>query len=260
MEVEMRVSAKTLAAAGNGTEAAKKAAREVSSTLFHELGQLEQLSSRLERGKAEGVDLLSKTTSNTAVRQFLEREKMATDLSANFMQYELNGRRLVDSQAVPHATPVAVDLRTPLSEIKGQKVVTAMEPDGRLRIYVIDSKSTVKEIEGDKARELVEKAFDKMLASLDEKIKNETDEAVKKRLIEERQRVLEEKERYAKDTEYRRSVNHELGKRMNSMRDGVGRVTGPAVTVLFLTTVALELFRRENHGSSDFLDITPTGS
>jgi hypothetical protein len=176
------------------------------------------------------------------------------------MQYEMNGRRLVDSQAVPHATPQGVDLRTPLNDIKGQRVVTAMEPDGRLRIYVVDSKSSVREIEGEKARELVEKAFDKVIESLDKKIQEEKDEATKKRLIEERTKVLEEKTRYAKDAEFRKSVNHGLGQRMNSLRDGAGKVTGPAVTVLFLTTVALELFRRENHGSSDYLDITPTGS
>jgi hypothetical protein len=45
------------------------------------MSQMQQLGTRLERAKAEGVDLLAKETLLSPIRQFMEAEMHAKDLS-----------------------------------------------------------------------------------------------------------------------------------------------------------------------------------
>lgn len=258
VRVELRVSEAALAEARSGTTTGKNRATEIVSTLFHQLHQIDQLRGREERAKMDGIDLRSDKGDPLARRQFLEKEKGQADIAADYMQYSLNDKSL-DGKTRVHPKEIAYDLKKPISELTGERIVTAMGPDGRMKIYVLDKNKTVTEVESERSERLVKEGFAKLVERCDEKIK-EAERAKDEKLVEklraERARILADQKAYETDPAFRKNVNHELTKHAGKFRRGAGI----AVTVLFLTTVALEAFRQESHGSDLNLDIPITGS
>lgn len=249
VEVQLRISQKTLSAAGRAAGAEQTRAAEVAASLFHHLVVLHKLGDRLERAKAEGVDLLGvKTTPEAA--EFLEREREASELSADYMRYKLNGNSL-DGKLQIDRRPVPYDLKMPFEKMTGQRMFTVLQPDGRVKMYIIDKNSSINEIDAQRAEELIKKTFVNMLENIDadlrelEKQPEKNREAIEK-LKEKRSKVEHEQKRYAAEPAYRATFHGRLGR---ALRDG--KVTSPAVTALFLISTAIDagIFGKEDRTS-----------
>lgn len=248
LEVSLHVSQKSLEAAGNKSAASRRAAHEVFSSLYYDLHELQQSNGRAERAvsqhHAEKIDLLSPNTSHEKIASFMESEHLARQVSADHLEYKLNGRTLVEGQPKPYKTPLSVDLSKPLaSELNVPRVVTAMDSNGRLCIYAIDGTHTLREVEASK--ELVGHAYEKLVESYNQKIeearqKKDTKEV--ERLLAEQKRILDEGKRYQAEPQFAANVNRGLGAKIGRFVKGAG---GPTVTVLFLMTMALESMHKE---------------
>lgn len=257
VQVEFRISAQSLEAANTKTPEGKLRATEIMSSVFHQMHQVDQLDSRLERAKMEKIDLRAGSEPGSE-RQFLEKEKGRADVSADYLQYSLNGKSL-DGKTFVHATPTLYDIRKPLSELTGERILTAIGPDGRMKIFVLDKNRTVTELEAERSEKLVRESFDKLVEKVDARLKEareKKDKVLEEKLQLERERILADKKSYETNPEFRKNVNHELGKNAGKVRRGAGA----AVTVLFLTTCALEMFRQQSHGADLDLDIPIRGS
>ncbi len=187
------------------------------------------------------------------------REKSSADVSADYLQYRLNGNSL-DGKTMVHATPVPYDIKRPIQDLRGERIVTAIEPDGRMRLYVIDKNSSVKEVDTASTESLIEKSFDELAKSNDRKLEAaKSDPAKNKDLIEklqaQKRAIALDKAKYGNNPDFRRTVNHSIAERLKSS----GKVTGTSVTVLFLATTAMELFHRETYPDSDVLDFRILG-
>lgn len=259
IQVELRISAATLAACSSDTPAGRSAVSEVASSLYHQLHQIDQIQTRHERATAEGLDLISEPQ-RLQIRSFLQREKTAADVSADHLQYRLNGNSL-DGKTMVHATIVPYDIKRPIQDLRGERVVTAMEPDGRMRLYVIDKNSSVKEVDAKSTESVIERSFDELARAVDKKLEAAKLDPVKNRALidkleAEKRTIAADKARYANNSDFRRNVNHSIAERLKS----TGKVTGPSVTVLFLATTALEVFfHKERYSDADVLDFRRLG-
>lgn len=261
LKVEMRVSEAALSEARmtGAASASKVKAAEIVSTLFHQLHQIDQLRGREERAKMNGIDLASNKGDALSRRQFLEREKAAADLSADFLQFNLNGNSL-DGRETIHATPpVAYDIKKPIAELTGERIVTSMGSDGRMKIFVLNKNKTVTELEAERSEALIKEGFKQLKDRCLEKIK-QAEKDDKKELAEKYKQELKKIEadqlRYEKDPAFRKTVHHELGKNTGRARAGLGA----AVTVMFLITYTLDHMRKEDHGTDLNLDINISGT
>lgn len=260
VKVEMRVSEAALndARMTNSTTNSKLKAAEIVSTLFHQLHQVDQLRGRQERAKMNGIDLASTTGDAVARKQFLEREKAHADVAAEYLQFNLNGNSL-DGREPIHATPpVAYDIKKPIAELMGERIVTSMGSDGRMKIFVLNKNKTVTELESERSEALIKDGFKKMVERCNEKIK-EAEKANNKELVEkykaERERILKDQHSYETDPAFKKNVHHEVAKHSKARAR-----LGAAVTVMFLVTYTLDHMRRESHGSDLNLDIDITGT
>ncbi len=249
VKVELHISEASLAGIDTNTPEGKLKAHEVTSTLFHQLHQVSQLTGREERASSVGVELRSSEKAADQQR-FLEAERSVADLSANYLQYRLNNHSLNGTELV-HATPFNADVVEEVAKLTGERIVTSMGPDGRIKIFVLNGGRSITEIDAIRTEELVKQGFDNWLRvcdkSIDEARKAKNDELVKK-LEERRARIVADRDRYNTEPEFRRTVNHQLGKAnggTGNMEKVAGKV-GTVVTVLFLTTVAIDQLSKLN--------------
>ncbi|MDZ4835829.1 MAG: dual specificity protein phosphatase family protein [Candidatus Melainabacteria bacterium] len=261
LKVELRVSETALSEArvADASANSKLKAAEIVSTLFHQLHQVDQLRGRQERARMNGIDLASDKGDALARRQFLEREKTHADLAADFLQFNLNGNSL-DGREPIHATPpVSYDIKKPISELLGERIVTSMGSDGRMKIFVLNKNKTVTELESERSEALIKDGFKKMVERCNEKIK-EAEKAKNEELVEkykaERERIVKDQRSYETDPAFRKAVHHDLARHASRARAGVGA----AVTVMFLVTFTLDHMRKESHGSDLNLDIPISGN
>jgi hypothetical protein len=78
---------------------------------------------------------------------------------------------------------------------------------------------------------------------------------MEEKLAAERKNIIEDRSKYETDPQFRKAVNHGMGKYASSIRQGASLT----VTVMFLTATALEMLRREQRGNDINLDIPVTG-
>ncbi|MBX9695269.1 MAG: hypothetical protein K2Z81_22985, partial [Cyanobacteria bacterium] len=257
--VEMRVSRATLEAAETAGGKGNMQASEVVSTVYHQLHQVDQLRTRAQRAKNAGVDLESRTTEPLVINHFLATESAASRTSADYTQYRLNGNS-VDGKTFVHSSITEFDLKKPIAEMTGERVVTSVGADGRLRIYVINSnKNIIGEVSEKQAEELIEKSFGKLIKAVDEKIekaKQEKNAEQEAELRKQKAKLEGDLKRYKTEPEFRKALNGRLGRLGSTARAGLGI----GVTVLFLTTTVLDLYRKESNESDIDLNIPIHGS
>jgi hypothetical protein len=239
MSVEFRVSQATMEKAGKDPWAA----RELMSTLYQQLTQVEQLAGRADRAKKFGIDMASGQVDPAKMAEVIAREKAVADTSADFVQYTLNDRRLVEGQPKVHDKLTSTNLERPLTELKGTKVVTCIDAEGRLRIFVMDSHSKATELSEADSMKLVEEAYKNEIRLLDEKIKNEKNTEQKAKLELEKQKMLDESKLYKENAEFRATKNAELARRISLGK--VGAASGGTVSALLVLTFVLEQIRHE---------------
>ncbi|MBX9666761.1 MAG: hypothetical protein K2X93_04040 [Candidatus Obscuribacterales bacterium] len=248
VKVELHISEASLAAIDTSTPEGRLRANEVVSTLFHQLHQVSQLTGREDRARAFNVDLRS--TEGTTQQRFLEAEKAVVDLSANYLQYRMNNHSLNGSEVV-HATPFSLDVVEEVAKLTGERIVTSMGPDGRIKIFVLRGGQSITEIDAARSEELVKRSFENWLKICDKNIeeaRKAKNEELVKRLQERRDRIVADQHRYNTEPEFRKTVNHQLGK-ANGGSGNMERLTGKVgtvVTVLFLTTVAIDQLSKMN--------------
>ncbi len=260
VRVQLRLSQASMEAADTSKGRPNLKATELVSSLYHQLHHLDQLQSRYDRAKQQGIDLLSTTAEPLLIEHFMASESIAAELSADFIQFRLNGNS-VDGKTKLHDTSVSdFDLKRPIAEMLGERVVTSMGADGRLRIYVLNKNQSISEIDPARSEKLIKDSFTALLKALDDKIskaRDDKNESLEKKLLEERAKLQTDFDSYKNgNSSFRKNLFNKLGKLAHAGRAGVG----VGVTVLFLTATALEYWRKDAHESDIDLKIPMSGS
>ncbi len=208
-------------------------ATEVLSTLYHQLQQIDQLKGREERAKDWGLNLRATEGDRTAEQKFLTLEKSQANVSADYLQFCLNGKSL-DGKTKNAGHD---NYRKPLSDLTGVNLLAGIGENGRLKLYVVGQDKSITELDPTRSEKLVEEAFTALVGKLSKELEQAEMENDQKRVEQLRAKLARlkvDKETYQTSAKYRESVHSKLT--MKSARGAVGLT----VTALFLTTELLE--------------------
>ncbi len=244
MKVEFHLPEEAIKTAGDGTTEGSAKARELVATLYHQVSQVEQLRSRAQRAKAAGVNLERTNLNRQDVEVFLQQEKANVDLSSEFLQFKLNGNSLNNKDRF-NPTPEPFDAKKS-ADAACERVMIVNE-NGHVKI-IIGTDRRMTEMDLGRSRRSVEQGFDKVAGEYERKMetaRKSGDEKEFERLKLERDQIVQAKEKYQTDPEYRSRFNGRMAGAGGRFVAGAGIATTALFVITFVVDKALKEERAE---------------
>lgn len=251
--VHLRVAKKTLEEAGPDGQLQ---ASELVSTLFHQIEQISRLSGRLERAQQQDVDLKSDDPT-TFYRQesFLKREKEKSDVSADYLQFVLNGKS-IDGKTFGDCVTFDIDNVANLTHMKGEHLVAFTDSRGRIQMYIVNPVGPPTKLDEKLSKSMIEKGLQRLVDDCDMRIKreeqkSERNENLLAELKKDRQRNLDDLRSYRTSPRFQSSLHSRISRCSEILRSHSGK----AVSIIILTTMLLEHARQANTDIDFSLDV-----
>ena len=220
--IELQIPADKLSRADRGSDAGRWITGEIQATLYHQLEILNQLKTQAARAVKEG----------TPIETVKSADKAVADRSAEFVQFQLNDRRLAPDQEPAHTQTSGLNSGKPVELSSGKDVVTRFHPDGRIEV-----------VERGKLRELNEAERDKVINDAFEDLIRTAKEAKDADRLKELEAAREE---YRSNPVARQTLLEGIGREMGGARARLG--TGVGILIVVSTALGLYLANHKSAG------------